>query len=798
MSENNRQNPVPCKKAVVQGEKYRFTVLTPALIRMEYSAQGEFVDRRTQTVVNREFPEPSFGVKETGEMLEIVTSALRLRYRKGEFSPAGLQVRVNGQFGAWSSVWNYQDVQKDLGGTARTLDGADGEIVLEGGVLSTQGWTVLDDSKSLLLDENGWVAKRKDPEGKDLYFFGYGREYIKCLQDFHALTGEVPLLPRFALGNWWSRYYRYTQNSYLALMERFREENIPFTVAVLDMDWHVTKVDPKYGTGWTGYTWNRELFPDPQGFLRMLHERGMKVTLNVHPADGVRAFEECYPDFAAYMGMDPQEGEPVSFEIGNPQFVKGYFSCVHHPLEEQGVDFWWIDWQQGANCGVEGLDPLWMLNHYHYLDSCKNGNRGLIFSRYCGPGSHRYPVGFSGDTIISWKSLQFQPYFTATASNIGYGWWSHDIGGHMQGIKDDELALRWLQFGCFSPILRLHSSNSEFNGKEPWRYNRIVEEIMKRFLRLRHRLIPYLYTMNVRANTESIPLMQPLYYHNPYCREAYEVPNEYYFGSQLLVCPITKPADKESGMAEVTAWIPEGRWIDLFTGLVYEGNRMLTLYRTAQSIPVLAKCGAIIPLDAQGEGNSLANPGYLEVDICAGDDGSFWLWEDDGQGTLFQEKDWAKTQLRYEAGEVSRFIREIPQGNTAVIPARRKYRLRVWGTGEGMTAKAYADGRELSGIGFAYDAEKGVTTIEVPGVPNEDRLVVEMAHTVPHQNQKVRRVFDFLNRAEMSFDLKTAIYRVAGQVEEGQSLLYVASQLREMGLRRQVEGPVLEILTACE
>ena len=190
--------------------------------------------------------------------------------------------------------------------------------------------------------------------------------------------------------------------------------------------------------------------------------------------------------------------------------MKGYFELVHHPLERQGVDFWWIDWQQGSNSGVEGLDPLWMLNHYHYLDNCRNGNRGMIFSRYAGPGSHRYPVGFSGDTIISWDSLDFQPYFTANASNIGYGWWSHDIGGHMLGVKDDELAVRWLQLGVFSPILRLHSSCSEFNGKEPWRYDRVAEQVMKEFLRLRHKLIPYLYTMNVRASVESIPLMQPM------------------------------------------------------------------------------------------------------------------------------------------------------------------------------------------------------------------------------------------------------------------------------------------------
>ena len=299
------------KNAIVKGEKYRFTILTPALVRMEYSQKGIFVDLPTQTVINRDFPVPEFDVMETEDKLEIVTSCLRIRYDKKKFSPAGLQIRVTGQFGAASVVWNYGDRSTDLRGTARTLDEADGAIPLESGILSAFGWSVLDDGASLLLDGDGWIQKREDKEGIDLYFFGYGRDYLKNLKDYYMLTGRVPLLPRFALGNWWSRYYKYTQKSYLELMDRFEKEDIPFSVAVIDMDWHLVDIDPKYGTGWTGYTWNEELFPDPEGFMENLHKRGMKVTLNVHPADGVRAFEECYPAFAKYMGVDAKKGEPV-------------------------------------------------------------------------------------------------------------------------------------------------------------------------------------------------------------------------------------------------------------------------------------------------------------------------------------------------------------------------------------------------------------------------------------------------------------------------------------------------------
>ena len=185
--------------------------------------------------------------------------------------------------------------------------------------------------------------------------------------------------------------------------------------------------------------------------------------------------------------------------LGDPEEIKklmeAVFRNVLHPMEKEGVDFWWLDWQQGTVTKVPGLDPLWMLNHYHYLDNARDGKRPLTFSRYAGPGSHRYPVGFSGDSIVTWESLNFQPYFTSTASNIGYGWWSHDIGGHMFGYRDNELALRWVQLGVFSPINRLHSSKNEFMGKEPWQFPMEIGEVMKEFLRLRHQMLPYLYTI---------------------------------------------------------------------------------------------------------------------------------------------------------------------------------------------------------------------------------------------------------------------------------------------------------------
>jgi len=777
--------------AIIQGECYRFTVLTPELIRMEYSEEGYFEDRASQTVVNRNFPIPEFRVIDLGNKLELITDRLHLSYDKKPFSRHGLSIRVRNEAGHLMSVWNYGDPVQDLRGTARTLDNADGVIPLEHGLLSRAGFTLVDDSSSLVLEEDGRVELRLQ-EGLDFYFFGYGHDYLKCLKDFYHLCGRTPLLPRYALGNWWSRYYPYSDEEYKALIERFEHERIPFSVAVMDMDWHLVHIDPQYGSGWTGYTWNRELFPKPQEFLSWLHEKGLRVTLNVHPADGVRAFEDPYLAIAAELGMDPEKGDAVEFDITDPNFLRAYFKFLHHPLEDEGVDFWWIDWQQGGVTKVPGLDPLWMLNHYHYLDSGRRGNRKLTFSRYAGLGSHRYPVGFSGDTIVTWESLDFQPYFTANAANVGYGWWSHDIGGHMNGYLDDELAMRWVQFGVFSPILRLHSSASAFNSKEPWRFNKIAADVMKDCLRLRHSLLPYLYTMNRYASRDSLPLVRPIYYHHAQRNEAYEVPNEYYFGSELIVCPITQPVNTKVGVAEFKAWLPDGIWIDFFNGRVYDGGRKLSLYRNLESIPALAKAGAIVPMaDLTEYTSSIDNPRHMEVRVFAGGNGHFHLWEDAGDPAEDRDEQWCDTEMVLEIEERASFKILPARGNTEAVPERRSWKLSFVGFAD-TRVQVFVGGTEITAE-MGYDEATHTLTVMISDLAVDQALEVKFADARIAVNSVDDEVFNLLNRAQILFQLKEQIYRV---VKESATPMVALGSLASMELEHTLYGALCEILTA--
>lgn len=634
--------PAPAE-SVVQGEKYRFTVLTPRLIRLEWNDGGEFVDRKTQLVVSRDFPTPTYAVEEAPEGgLVIETEYLRLTYRGGPFSAKSLSIKLTrGAPDHHRATWRFGADREETGnllGTARTLDGADGPVELEEGVLSELGYAAIEDSDSVVLADDGWIAPRSTSlrlDDIDTYFFGYGSDYGAALRDYHHLTGATPLVPRFALGNWWSRYWPYTEDQYLALMQRFEDETIPLSVAVIDMDWHLVDIDPALGTGWTGYTWNRELIPDPERFLGRLHDRGLATTLNLHPADGVRRHEEAYPEMAKALGLDPASGDAIEFDVTSREFVTAYLEHLHHPLEQQGVDFWWMDWQQGVETKVPGLDPLWMLNHIHYLDSGREGRRPLTFSRYAGLGSHRYPLGFSGDTVITWDSLNFQPYFTATAANAGYTWWSHDIGGHYSGYKDPEMMVRWVEFGVFSPINRLHSSNSPFTSKEPWCYGRDAEAIIGSFMRLRHRLIPYLYTAAWKAHLEAVAVVRPMYHDWPTEEGAKHVPNEYLFGEGLICVPVTAPMGRKSRLSKVKAWLPEGTWFDIFTGQRYQGGKDISLHRGLGTIPVLARAGTILPLADPLTPVSDA-PAALTLRLFPGD-GSFDLIEDKGAAEVSAE-----------------------------------------------------------------------------------------------------------------------------------------------------------------
>ncbi len=688
--------PLARKENIVTWQNYRVTVLQGRLFRLEYSANKRFRDSATQSVLFRDHVPQNYTVTEQKNTCVVDTGVCQLVLAP---TREACYIRLDGKQIALDNAGN-------LLGTYRTLDGCDGDwcvfqkgykIALETGVCSRTGVAVVDDSASLTLGVDGMVqAERAD--GSDEYVFAYGTRYREAVKALYSLTGSTPMIPRYALGNWWSRYYKYTDKEYLRTMQRFFDRDIPITVATVDMDWHYAVEEMQadifgaeksgkkggcYGeqTGWTGYTWNKTLFPDYKAFLRKLSDRGLHVTLNLHPAEGVAWWEDMYAEMANAVGIDSKTCACVPFDIASTDFINAYFKVLHRPYEKDGVGFWWIDWQQGTTSKMEGLDPLWALNHFHYLDHTDGHGNGLILSRYSGVGAHRYPVGFSGDTFISWATLDYLPYFTATASNIGYTWWSHDIGGHQWGAKNDELYLRHVQYGVFSPINRLHCSNTDTIRKEPWLYGgagRIAEE----YLRFRHAMIPYLYTEAYRTHKEGLALVQPLYYEWQE-EQTYEYNREYLFGASLLVVPVTNPAE-EDGYARVKAWLPEGKWTDIFTGFTYDigkGGKETVLARRMEETPVFARAGAILPLSAD-KGNGYGAPINLEIRAYTGN----------GEYTLYEDGAFTRFMQTAGAGTCSLII--STRGDLTKIPATRSIVVRFENIPDG-EVQVFADGKKM-------------------------------------------------------------------------------------------------------
>ena len=699
-------HPVANSDAVITAKNVRFTVLTDRLIRLEYSKDGHFEDRPSQAFWYREQPVPAFKKTLTDTSVEIETDFLHLKYQitaKG-FTAKTLSITLKQS----NVTWTYGARQVDnLKGTARTLDGVGGKTKLENGLLSKSGWAVVDDSESLVFNESGWLEPRHPQtlkvlktfrvSSKDIYFFGYGTDYTACLRDFTNIAGKIPMIPRHILGNWWSRFWAFTQDELKTLMEDFRAHAVPLSVCIIDMDWHITKTGNS-ASGWTGYTWNRELFPDPHALIHWLHEHGLRTALNLHPADGVSPHEQQYDQMAKWMGKDPAAKKPITFDITDPHFMEGYFDILHHPYEKDGIDFWWMDWQQGTKSKMPGLDPLWMLNHLHYYDLARDvRKRPFVFSRWSGLGNHRYPIGFSGDTFVRWSALAFQPRFTATAANVAYGWWSHDIGGHMFKDGTPELYLRWVQFGVFSPIFRLHSTSKAALDRRPWGKPERIFHAARDVMQLRHALIPYIYSMAWRAHQTGISLVTPMYYADNSNASAFEAQDQYFFGSELLAAPITTPSDPKTGFAAKKLWLPSGTWFNLFNGQKYAGDQWHEVKAALEDIPVYAKAGAIVPLAPKVGWGGIENPTELDIYIFPGADreaspqrserdNTFDLYEDDGETTDYQQNKYAITRFELKNNT---FTIHRAQGDLSVIPAQRTYRIHLRGINENSLIESF-------------------------------------------------------------------------------------------------------------
>eukprot|EP00928_Gymnodinium_smaydae_P019955 TRINITY_DN17695_c0_g1_i1.p1 TRINITY_DN17695_c0_g1~~TRINITY_DN17695_c0_g1_i1.p1 ORF type:complete len:875 (-),score=72.71 TRINITY_DN17695_c0_g1_i1:168-2792(-) len=741
------------KAVVLSGRCSRFTILTSGLIRLERSCAGNgcinsqprWDDRQTFAVVNRRLPVPHFTVHRNESHTVIETAVLRLShaFANADCTPHGFDAGevvvdlLHAPFTRWmspsapppdtgkykSSVARIWPDAGNLNGTmnfgpafAGGLDcyskpsecaDAYGQIIGKG-LLSRSGYVIVDDTNDtrMSVTNPGWIDPSSTrPANRvlsaDWYFLAcvsdVGLDYPVALLDWARVGGAPSLPPLPALGNWYSRYYSYSDTTYFAdVIDQYERHQIPLSVGVLDLNWHTNDYNKsdlgpdKNGTlpadagceGWSGFTFNRTLFPDPKRFFDRAHDSGLKMTLSVHMQNGIDHCQDQYLDMAKAMGMsaaDIAAKKTVPCATDDPRFVEAFWRVIAEAPPIAGTaDYWWLDYP-GRPTHLTDWDQqepasLYWSNRMFADRARLKGKRPVILARYGGLGQHRDGLGFSGDSFQEFSTLQFEVEMTPISSNVLFGWWSHDIGGNHNGgttgydkhghpagpwpgdedpknHTGSEMLLRWIQFGAFSPILRTHCETT--CDRYVWHYAHFKE--MRAALRLRDALVPYIYSHGRQAFDTGVSLLRPMYYSWPNVDAAYEYRGQYMFGSSMLVAPVTSKADNATHTASKSVWLPaDAEWLDFQTGAPATRSERWSL----EQIPVFVVAGSVVPMrSTRSTYSAFAEPLILAVwpGHRAHSSGEFELFEDAGEGLEYtQGYDLsARTRITFASSQTS-------------------------------------------------------------------------------------------------------------------------------------------------
>ncbi len=658
---------------VYKGAKYRISILSNSLIRLEYSNVGTFNDYPTFFVNNRSFGQPKVEVEEDNDILLIKNDNFTLEYQKEKpfigtklLPEQFLKVTVTGSDKIW--YFNHPEV-RNLKGTAYSLD--DDNTTLGKGLFSLDGFVSFDDSRTPILDQNGNVIA-PNYQNIDTYLFIYNNNFGVGLRDYFNLTGLPPLLPRYALGVWWAKNEEYTEEDIQKIINNFRRNEIPFSILLLG---EYARVKNKNSA--ISFSINKNIFPNPLAMNNYLHKNNIFLGTNLK-TEGILSTEEVNRGYFSQIYQRDQD-KNIPLNVYNSNMMDAFLKGIINPFLNEGVDFLWIDDNNKDNSLRD-----FTMNYYLFKNfNINNNKRSLILSRNFGIAPHKYSVLYSGKTKINWKTLKYLPFFNATASNVGVSWWSHDIGGYWGGTEDAELYMRYVQLGTYSPILRLSSDAGKYYKREPWKWDAKTFSIVKDYLNLRHRLIPYLYSEAKKYSSFGSPLIQPLYYKYP---ETYDEPlykNEYYFGTELFISPIVTPKDSIMSRVVHRIFLPNGVWYDFKTGKKFTGGRRYVTFYKDEDYPVYAKTGAIIPLAKLNPENlnDTSAPVTLDIHIFPGRSNTYKLYEDDGFSSKYREGFSFTTEINYyyKANDFSVSLTPI-EGRPGVIPEKRNYIVRFRNT----------------------------------------------------------------------------------------------------------------------
>ena len=672
-------------KSIIQGHKYRITILTDNLVRLEYSRLGHFSDLPTENVWFRSFTVPEFSLKEDDMFLEVIAKKFKFSYTKNKpfkgnkFNPmSNFKLEILNTDKVW--YYNHPEV-RNFNTIGKSFE--DKNIK---GLYSQDGFVSINDSSSKRFEETGTVIDAIE-DYSDIYVFIYNEEFNNCLKDYYELTGKPAFIPRYALGNWWNKNVDYKDLGIKKLVDEFNFYDIPLSILLMNSDWHKNNLDSKKVS--SGFSWNLDNYKNPQAMVKYLNSNGIRLGLTINPEEGFYPFEDLYEKAISYLKIN--NGDTIPFNVLDPKVLDVYLKLFVHPLENQGVDFFYLE----TNKLSEEEDLL--LSHYHYYDMKRNyKRRPMLLNKNSLIAPHRYPIVYSGKTEVNWKTLKKVPEYNLLAAHSGISFVSHDIGGFHKGIEDNELYIRFVQLGVFSPILKFGSDSGKYYKREPWRWNIKTYTIVQDYLKMRHRLIPYLYTESYEYYKNGKQLIEPIYfkYKDLYDDENYKY--QYFFGSSLYISPIINKKEHIMNRVIHKFFIPEGTWYDFVTGKKFPGGKNYVSFFKDQDYPVFAKSGAIIPFGENDNLNDTTPPKNMEFHIFPGKDNIYKLYEDDGVSELYLKGYYLLTNIEYNylPSNYTVIVRAV-EGKSGIIPETRNYKFRFRNTKKADEVIAYFNNIEV-------------------------------------------------------------------------------------------------------
>ena len=429
-----------------------------------------------------------------------------------------------------------------------------------------------------------------------------------------------------------------------------------------------------------------------------LHSKSIRIGLSVTPSEGLFNVDPMFKEALKYLPTD--EMGKIPFNAFDPKFVDVYLKLYIHQLDNLGIDFYWLDTQNT----IDNLS-LNMLKHYEFYDMQRDfKRRPLLLSALDPISPHRYPVAYSGKTDVSWKTLAKTPFYNNNTFNIGAPFIASDVAGYYKGTEDAELYIRSVQLATFSPILKFGSDSGKYYKREPWRWDIKTYTIAKQYLQLRHKLIPYIYSEAYKYHKFGDQLIKPLYYQKKELYDDVNYRNEYYFGKELFIAPITTPKESVMNVVIHNFYLPEGIWYDFVTGKKFPGGRKYTSFFRDQDYPVFARQGAIIPMGYNDNLNDTTPPKNMEINIFPGKSNTYTLFEDDGESDLYRKDFYLLTQIDYNylPNNYSLIIRSV-EGKSSIVPDKRNYKIifrntkhtngvNVYSNRDSVSFKTYIDG----------------------------------------------------------------------------------------------------------